>query len=314
MSKNITVDAAVAVLMRPDGQVLLGKRPEGKPWAGWWEFPGGKIEDGESALHALQRELDEELGTRATEVYPWLMRSFDYPEKTVRLHFFMVRDWTAEPHGREGQALSWQNPASLEVGPMLPANEPILAALMLPPVYAITNLAETSEDEFMAQLKQALSQGLRLIQIREKQLARDALYRFAEKVLEVAQPYGTRVLINGSVGLARELGAHGVHLSSSQLLQLQERPEGLLCAASCHSAQELIQAEKLGLDFVVMGPVLSTRSHPDAATLGWEAFAGLVQDKSMPVYALGGLQPDDLTTAWQAGAHGIAMQRGIWSS
>ncbi|HEU4709185.1 MAG TPA: Nudix family hydrolase [Methylophilaceae bacterium] len=312
MPPRITVDAAVAVLLRSDGQVLLGQRPEGKPWAGWWEFPGGKIEEGESPLHALQRELDEELGTQATEVYPWLTRRFDYPEKTVNLHFFMVRDWTDDPHGREGQQLSWQDPAALTVGPMLPANEPILAALMLPPVYAITNLAEAGETQFLTQLQHALKNGLKLIQIREKQLERDALYRFAEKVLGMARPYGTRVLVNGNVGLARALGADGVHLSSSQLMALQARPEKLLCAASCHNAAELVQAQKLGLDFVVLGPVLPTRSHPDAETMGWENFGRLVENCSIPVYALGGLQPKDLTAAWQAGAHGIAMQRGIW--
>lgn len=312
MSKRETVDAAVAVLVRADGQVLLGQRPEGKPWAGWWEFPGGKIEEGESALHALQRELDEELGTQATEVYPWLMRSFDYPEKTVRLHFFMVRSWTEAPHGREGQQLSWQNPAALSVGPMLPANEPILAALMLPHVYAITNLAETCEERFLAQLEAALKQGLELIQIREKQLARDALYRFAEKVVKLAQPYGARVLLNGNVGLARELGAHGVHLTSTQLMALHAKPENLLCAASCHNKAELEQAQKLNLDFVVLGPVQATQSHPGAETMGWEKFAELAQNASLPVYALGGLQSQDLKRAWQAGAHGIAMQRGMW--
>jgi 8-oxo-dGTP diphosphatase len=314
MIKRETVDAAVAVLVRPDGQVLLGQRPEGKPWAGWWEFPGGKIEDGESALHALQRELDEELGTQAAEVYPWLTRTFDYPEKTVRLHFFMVRGWTEDPHGREGQELSWQDPAALSVGPMLPANEPILAALMLPPVYAITNLAEMGEAQFLVQLERALNNGLRLIQIREKQLERDVLYRFAEQVLKLAQPHGAKVLLNGNVGLARTLGAHGVHLSSNQLMALHEKPENLLCAASCHTADELAQAQKLGLDFVVMSPVLPTQSHPDAGALGWEAFSNLIQDLPMPVYALGGLQPDDLIAAWQAGAHGIAMQRGAWGS
>lgn len=312
MPQRITVDAAVAVLVRPDGQVLLGQRPEGKPWAGWWEFPGGKIEEGESALHALQRELDEELGTQGTEVYPWLMRSFDYPEKTVRLHFFMVRGWIVEPHGREGQLLSWQNPASLSVGPMLPANEPILGALMLPPVYAITNLAETGEERFFTQLEGVLKQGLKLIQIREKQLARDALYRFAEKVVKLAQPYQARVLLNGNVGLARELGAHGVHLTSTQLMALQAKPEGLLCAASCHNEAELEQAQKLNLDFVVLGPVLPTQSHPGMETLGWERFSELAKNASLPVYALGGLQPQDLKRAWQAGAHGIAMQRGMW--
>lgn len=313
MSKRESVDAAVAVLVRADGRVLLGRRPEGKPWAGWWEFPGGKIEDGEGALHGLQRELDEELGTQATEVYPWLTRSFDYPEKTVNLHFFMVRGWTVKPHGREGQELSWQDPAALTVGPMLPANEPILAALMLPPVYAITNLGETGEQEFLTQLQQALKQGLKLIQVREKQLARDALYRFAGTVLELARPHGARVLINSNVGLARELGANGVHLSSSQLMALRAKPEGLLCAASCHSAAELAQAEKLGLDFVVLGPVLPTRSHPEAVSMGWENFAQLAENRALPVYALGGLQLKDMETAWKAGAHGIAMQRGVWS-
>lgn len=312
MPERITVDAAVAVLMRPDGQVLLGQRPEGKPWAGWWEFPGGKIEEGESALHALQRELEEELGTQATEAYPWLTRSFDYPEKTVRLHFFMVRGWTAEPHGREGQQLSWQSPAALTVGPMLPANEPILAALMLPPVYAITNLAQAGEEKFFAQLEQTLKQGLRLIQVREKQLARDVLYRFAEKLLKLARPYDARVLINGNVGLARELGADGVHLSSGQLMALQGKPENMICAASCHSAAELAQAQRLGLDFVVLGPVLPTQSHPGGQAMGWENFAGLVKDVSLPVYALGGLQPQDMQVAWESGAHGLAMQRGVW--
>lgn len=309
---RIVVDAAVAVLVRPDGQVLLGQRPEGKPWAGWWEFPGGKIEEGESALHALQRELDEELGTHATEVYPWLMRSFDYPEKTVRLHFFMVRGWTEEPHGREGQQLSWQNPAALSVGPMLPANEPILAALMLPPIYGITNLAEAGEERFLAQLEGTLTRGLKLIQIREKELARDALYRFGEKVVKLAQPFGAQVLLNGNVGLARELGAHGVHLTSSQLMALQAKPEGLLCAASCHNEADLQQAQKLNLDFVVLGPVLPTQSHPGVGTMGWERFAQLAQNASLPVYALGGLQPQDIRMAWQSGAHGIAMQRGAW--
>src|SRR5437867_3148263 len=128
MTATKTIDAAVAVLLRQDGQVLLGQRPEGKPWAGWWEFPGGKIEEGESPYHALQRELEEELGTQAVEASPWLTRSFAYPEKTVKLHFFIVRRWTDEPHGREGQHLVWQSPDNLTVSPMLPANEPILSA------------------------------------------------------------------------------------------------------------------------------------------------------------------------------------------
>jgi 8-oxo-dGTP diphosphatase len=306
------VDAAVAILLREDGYVLLGQRPEGKSWAGWWEFPGGKIEEGESAVEALQREMQEELGTSAIEVYPWLTRRFDYPERSVKLHFFIVRKWTDEPHGREGQQLSWQKPDALSVGPMLPANEPILGALRLPPLYAITNVAETEEMIFLQQLKAALDSGLRLIQVREKQLGAAELKIFAQKVIALAKPYGAKTLINADIALARELDADGAHLSAGQLMQLQSRPEGMLCSASCHNAAELAQAEKLALDFVVLSPVMSTRSHPGAEPLGWQEFSRLIEDYSIPVYALGGLQVQDLIPAWNNGAHGIAMQRAVW--
>lgn len=311
MTATKTIDAAVAVLLRQDGQVLLGQRPEGKPWAGWWEFPGGKIEEGESPYHALQRELEEELGTQAIEAFPWLTRSFAYPEKTVKLHFFIVRRWTDEPHGREGQHLIWQNPANLTVSPMLPANEPILSALTLPPVYAISNLAEMGEVVFFAQLKKALDSGLKLIQVREKQLSASQLKTFAARVIALAKPYAAKVLINADIDLARELDADGVHLTANQLMALQSKPEDLVCAASCHNAAELAQAQSLALDFVVLAPVMPTLSHPGAQTLGWQSFMHLIKDCSLPVYALGGLQPQDLATAWEHGAHGIAMQRAV---
>ena len=317
MPSRETVDAAVAVLLRQgsDGQhgmVLLGQRPEGKSWAGWWEFPGGKIEDGETAIEALQRELQEELGTSAIEVYPWLTRSFDYPERSVKLHFFMVRRWTAEPHGKEGQQLSWQNPANLTVGPMLPANAPVLGALVLPSIYAITNLAETEETIFFEQLKLALDAGLKLIQVREKHLNARDLDAFVRRILLASQPYAAKVLVNADIELARKLGADGVHLTASALMALSSKPEGLLCGASCHNAAELAKAKSLNLDFVVLAPVMPTRSHPGIEPLGWQNFNQLIQDYPLPVYALGGLQQQDLITAWQNGAHGIAMQRAVW--
>lgn len=306
------VEAAVAVLRRADGQVLLGQRPEGKPWAGWWEFPGGKIEDGETPFHALQRELHEELGVQAEVAYPWLTRTFDYPERTVRLRFFTIPQWQGEPHGRENQQLCWQDPAALEVGPMLPANAPILDALCLPSIYAITDLAEMGRERFFASLRMALDQGLRLVQVREKQLADVELETFAAEVLALCRPYGARVLLNGDIDMARRIAADGVHLSAARLEALAERPQGLLCAASCHNADEMAQAEALGCDFVLLSPVMATLTHPQAQLLGWDRFAATVAGFSLPVYALGGMQPQHLTEAWTHGAHGIAMQRAIW--
>lgn len=306
------VEAAVAVLLREDGQVLLGERPPGKPWAGWWEFPGGKIEAGESPLHALQRELYEELGTAALEAYPWLTRRYAYPEREVKLHFFIVRRWHDEPHGKENQRLAWQSPASPTVAPLLPANAPVLQALCLPPLYAISHAAALGETEFLARLEQALQRGLRLVQLREPQLDEAALLRLAGQVVRHCHAHGARVLLNATPDLARLAGADGVHLSARRLLAMRERPRDMLCAASCHDAKELAQAAQLELDLVVLSPVNPTLSHPQATPLGWPAFARLIADYPLPVYALGGMQPADLHQAWQHGAHGIAAQRAPW--
>ena len=311
------VNAAVAVLIRNQSagepaEVLLAQRPEGKPWAGWWEFPGGKVEEGEDVFFALQRELQEELGTQAVNAYPWITRTFAYPEKTVKLHFYMVRDWQGEPYGKEGQLLCWQNPAALTVSPMLPANEPILAALDLAPVYAITNLEEAGETVFFSQLESKLANGLGMIQVREKQLSATGLKVFLDKVIAMARPYGAKVLLNGDIELASVSGADGVHLSSAQLMKMQQRPQDMMCAASCHSVEEVEHAQHLALDFAVLSPVLPTKSHPGAEVLGWQRFGQMIKDCAIPVYALGGLSPLDLVQAWQYGAHGIAMQRAVW--
>lgn len=306
------VEAAVAVLRRPDGQVLLGQRPEGKPWAGWWEFPGGKIEQGETPFHALQRELHEELGVEAEVAYPWVTRTFEYPERMVKLRFFVIPQWRGEPHGRENQQLSWQFPEQVEVGPMLPANAPILDALSLPPMYAITNLQEMGREHFLASLQRALEQGLRLLQVREKQLPPEEQIRFCAEVVALARPYGARVLFNGDIEMAQQAGADGVHLSSARLMALPERPLGMLCAASCHNLEELARAEQLGCDFVLLSPVMKTQSHPEVAPLGWQSFSSMVAGYSLPVYALGGMLQELLPQAWANGGHGIAMQRAIW--
>ncbi len=107
------IEVSAAVLQRPDGSFLLAQRPPGKIWAGYWEFPGGKIEFGETPLHALKRELHEELGIEVVTAYPWITRVFAYPHAMVRLNFFRVTEWRGELHPHEGQAFAWQLPAAL---------------------------------------------------------------------------------------------------------------------------------------------------------------------------------------------------------
>jgi len=306
------IDVAAAIIERADGRVLLAERPAGKPWDGYWEFPGGKIEHGETPAQALTRELHEELGIDTRSLVPWITRDYAYPEKKVRLHFLRVTRWQGEPLGREGQRLSWEAPAAVKVAPLLPANTPILAMLSLPPIYAITAAGNLGRDSFMTRLDAALARNVRLIQVREKNLQGDALRSFVGDVLRRAHAHGARVLVNGDVELADRMCADGVHLTSQGLRTLTARPELPLVGASCHNAEELNHAQRLGVDFAVLSPVLPTSSHPGEPGLGWARFAELVRDRPFPVYALGGMKPAMLAEARSHGAHGIALLSGIW--
>ena len=322
IEKTKLVEVAAAVLQKPDGSFLLAQRPPDKIWAGYWEFPGGKVETGETPHHALVRELREELGIEVATAYPWLTRVFTYPHATVRLNFFRVTAWSGEMHPHEGQEFAWQiNPPQPPFGkggsehgvsPMLPANAPVLRALELPALYAISNVKELGEEEFMRRLEAALRNGLRLVQLREKNYSREALRELALKMLPLMKQYGARLLINADIELAKEIGADGVHLNGAQLAELHERPAVEWCGASCHNAAELRRAEELGCDFAVLSPVLPTLSHPGEPALGWEKFSRVAMGCSIPVYALGGLQLADMETAWQHGAHGIALLRQAW--
>src|SRR3989338_569087 len=240
MTTQKIIEVAAAVLKRPDNSFLLAQRPPGKIWAGYWEFPGGKIEPGETPYHALNRELHEELGIEVETAYPWITRVFTYPHATVRLNFFRVTAWRGELHPHEGQEFAWQSSAlrylraneknSATVSPMLPANAPILRALELPPLYTISNAAELGVEEFLRRLGVALGNGLQLVQVREKQLSRNELRELALRVVKLAHAHGARVLLNGDVALAQEVGADGVQLTAAQLAGLHERPAVDWCA------------------------------------------------------------------------------------
>jgi 8-oxo-dGTP diphosphatase len=305
----MTVAVAAAVIERGDGAFLLAQRPAGKVYAGWWEFPGGKIEAGESAAQALARELHEELGIDATRLYPWITRVYTYEHATVSLNFFRVTQWRGEPHSRENQALVWQQPGAPLVEPMLPANAPVLAALALPFEYAVTNTAAHGVEPMLARIERRLSQGLRLIQVREPGLAPAERVAFSARVIELAHRHGARVLVKAEGDLAE---ADGVHFTARELMAMSERPAGRLATASCHTRAELERATRLGLDFAVLGPVAPSASHPGGDAIGWDAFARIASGSSIPVYAIGGMTLAELERARLAGAHGIAMIRGAW--
>jgi 8-oxo-dGTP diphosphatase len=306
------VDVAAAVILREDGAFLLGRRPPGTVYAGWWEFPGGKVEAGETPHDALVRELAEELGIVVETAWPWITREHLYEHAHVRLHFFRVVRWTGELRDLQHDALEWQRTDAMTVAPMLPANAPVLAALALPDFYAISHAGEIGVDAQLAALTTALAGGLRLVQLREPALAAARRAAFVFAAVDLCHSFGARVLVNGDAGLARDAGADGIHLPAAQLLNSAQRPDFALVGASCHDRGELERAAQLGVDFALLGPLRETASHPGRAGIGWAAFAGLVRDLPMPVYALGGLARADLAAALPAGAHGVAAIRGAW--
>jgi 8-oxo-dGTP diphosphatase len=299
------VEVAAAVIQRPDGAFLLAQRPQGKVYAGYWEFPGGKAEPGEPVARALVRELHEELGIDVEAAYPWLTRVFTYPHATVRLRFFRVLSWKNEPHPREDQAIAWQHLGDSMVSPMLPANAPVLASLALPAEYAVTDATRWGSKLMLDKLERRLQQGLKLLQVREPGLGAEALRLFSEQAIARARRYGCKVLVK-----APHPGADGVHFTAVELMKLKQKPATGLVAASCHTREELERAMQLELDFAVVGPV---KEKADRVPLGWERFAALVRGSTIPVYAIGGLTRADMEDAWRAGAHGVAMIRGAWS-
>ena len=308
------IHVVAAVLEDAAGRILLARRPDGAHQGGLWEFPGGKVEPGESPGGALRRELREELGIEVLAHRPLIRVHHAYADREVVLDVHRVTAWSGEAVGLEGQPLAWVATAELAGYPMPAADRPIVTAIRLPEPYLITPPGPGEPDRFVAALKTALRAGIRLVQLRLPGLERSELERLGHLALPLCREVGARLLIHADWELAQALGADGVHLTARQLGRLVERPlpPGFLVGTSCHDATELARAEALGADFAVLGPVLPTASHPGAPHLGWERFAVLVEQARIPVYALGGMSPDLLDTAWRHGAQGVAGIRGFW--
>lgn len=307
------VEVVAAVIERPDGTFLLAQRPRGKVYEGWWEFPGGKVETGEPLQAALARELHEELGVDVDESYPWITRTHDYEHAQVRLSFFRVTRWHGKLQSREGQQFAWQRLPGLTVDPILPANGPILRALGMPLVMGITQAADAGVAQFLPRFDRALATGLRLVQVREPAMPEAERLAFSRTIVERVHAAGGRAVVNGTEDFAQSSGADGVHMSAARLMSLSGRPRTGLFGASCHGTAEIARAVSLEADYVVVGPVKATPTHPGASGIGWVRFTELTAGLPMPVYAIGGLSVEDLPAARRAGAHGIAAIRSVWS-
>ena len=311
--KNL-VHVAVGVIEDAQGRILIARRPEHLHQGGLWEFPGGKVAEGEDIITALRRELHEEIGIDVSQTCPLITIEHDYGDKQVLLDVHRVTAFSGEAHGKEGQPVKWVTLAELSEFNFPAANRGILNAIRLPDRYMITG-EFSNMHECVLKIQNAVQQGVRLIQLRAKHLADREYLLLAEQVL-VVQAQGASVMLNTSVDVFARTNAAGLHLNSQRLMQMQQRPvsEEKLLSASVHNAVELDHAKKVGVDLLVISPVLPTTSHPAAIALGWEGFADLVAMANCPVYALGGMRNVDIPVALQHGAQGVAGISGLWPS
>ena len=309
-----SIHVVAAAITDARGRILLARRTDGRDLAGLWEFPGGKCEPGESPEQALVRELQEELGITVQVGAALINVPQRYPDKRLRLDVRRVTTWQGTPRGVEGQALAWVAPEKLVRYRMPPADQPVVAMLLQPDRYLVTPEPGENDAAWLAGLSTALDAGVRRVQLRARSLDGQPRWQgLAGRAVALCQQAGAEVLVNGDCELAQQLGA-GVHLRAAQLQGLSARPlpPELRVAASCHSVEDLQHAETLGLDFAEIGSVLATATHPQATPLGWDGFARLREATSLPLYAIGGLSPEDIGEARQHGAQGIAAIRALW--
>lgn len=305
------VHVVAGILRDPGGRVLLAQRPEGKQHAGCWEFPGGKVEPGETPEAALTRELREELGIRVRVG----RRRIAIPHAPIRLDVREIESFEGHPRSREHQRLRWIEPERVDRTLLPPADRPALTSLSLPDRYMITPVPEDGrESAFLSTIESALEGGIGLIQLRLPAWSREHVAALARRVRDLCRGSGARILLHADWRLAAILGLDGVHLPARVARALAVRPlgHGSLVAVSCHDRAELRHAAGIGADFATLSPIETTRSHPQANALGWETASAWLDDAGLPVFALGGLGAEQCIRALDSGFQGIAAISAFW--
>lgn len=303
------VHIAVGVLTNGRGEVLICQRPPHKLYPGEWEFPGGKVEAGESVEAALRRELHEELQIEVRRTRPLICLQYVYPELSVELDTWLVTAYVGTPRSTEHPASAWVAPHDLPRRKLLAADQPIVNALRLPAHCVFT----PPEVDRARLLSAATRLPPALLRLRLPALSGERYRDLARECAGALDGTGVQLIVDRDPA-DTALGAQGFHASAAALHGLQRRPVAAdrWFGASCHNAEELAVARAFGADYAVLGPVNATRTHPDATALGWDGFAALARRAGLPVYAIGGLGPDDLEDAWHHGAQGVAGISAYW--
>ena len=308
-----SIHVVAGVITDARGRILLARRTEGRDLAGLWEFPGGKVDPGETPEAALVRELREELGIESRVGDAVIAVPQQYPDKRLCLDVRRIAAWQGTVKGLDGQALAWVPPDKLSRYAMPDADRPVVAALEQPDRYLVTPEPGADDSVWLAGLQRAFDAGVRRVQLRAPACEPARWRALVARAVALAREAGVEVLINGDAALAETFGA-GLHLRAQQLMACETRPMApdVAVIASCHTLEELRRAQLIGCTAAVLGPVLPTPSHPGDAGIGWDAFVAMRERVALPIYAIGGLGSDAVMTARAHGAQGVAAIRGLW--
>ena len=313
---NAIVHVAVAVIRNQTGQVFITRRPGHVHQGGLWEFPGGKLEGGESIQDALQREIMEENGISILESRPLIKIPYQYPDKQVLLDVWEVLQFSGEPHGKEGQACEWRNVHELHKVSFPAANRSIVSAVQLPSHFLVTPEPGPDIDLFISRLEERISNGIHWLQLRARNLSNSDYLALAKDVCAICEKADAHVMLRTDVKTITELNGAGLHVSAEQLMQLSVRPlpTDVWFSASCHTQAEIERANVLGVDFIYIGSVNETSSHENIEPIGWEEFSHLANIAIMPAYAIGGMTLADSIKSRELGGQGVAAISALWSS
>lgn len=293
------VDVAIAILIHR-GKILVGWREEQQHQGGKHEFPGGKVEQGETPEEACRREIYEEVGIGLKDWHQFDYIHHEYDDIIVNLHLFhsYVPD---ELLNLIHQPWAWYTRDQLLHLNFPKANKDIIKRLYWPHLIKISNTLNPVES----------SEALLYWRIENES------EQYIEQLTALNEGQRSNLIINVDIWhqLSPELQKQikTVHLKQSQLMNLHkgDLTVGVRYITACHDAVSLKQAQQIGCDAVFISPVKPTTTHPEAVALGWERFSDLAQNSQIPVFALGGVHPDDLATAQQHGAYGLAGIRNF---
>ena len=316
LSEQNVVHVVIAIIQNTKHEVLVSERKPDVHLGGLFEFPGGKVEGGESPVEALQRELAEELNINALSFSPLIQIPYSYPDRKIFLNVYIVKKHMGIVSAHEGQKIYWKNISSLNDNEFPPANYGVIRALQLPKIFPVTPNYSQEPKNFLMKFEKVVSdETIQIIQLRSHEIKNSEYVELVKQCIRICKKYHVKLILNRELELIKNLDISGVHLTSEKLLGTKKRllSTKYLLGASCHTQQEVNHANNLGMDYIFIGPVVEKYSSEISKTLTWKGFAELTQNSLMPAYAIGGLNEGDVDTSIIHGGQGIAAIRSIWT-